>query len=103
MSDNAIFINTGRGAQIDKEAFIDAMKSHPNRLALLDVLDPYEPPKDGDPIFNLDNVIITPHVAGSIGNEVKRMAEYMYNESITLSNGDKTKYEVSLSMLETMA
>ena len=103
MQEDAIFINTGRGAQIDKEAFIDALKNHPSRLALLDVLDPYEPPKDGDPILELDNVIISPHIAGSIGNEVKRMAQFMYEESITFTNGEKTKYEVNLKMLETMA
>lgn len=103
MQDDAIFINTGRGSQVDKNAFLNAMKEHPNRLALIDVLDPFEPPKDGDEIFNYDNIIVSPHIAGSIGNECKRMADYMYNESVLLTKGEKTNYEVTLKMLETMA
>lgn len=103
MQDDAIFINTGRGAQVDKEAFINAMKTHPNRLALVDVLDPNEPPKDGDPIFECPNIIVSPHIAGSIGNEYKRMADFMYNEALQYINNKQTNYEVTLKMLETMA
>ena len=103
MSPNAVFINTGRCAQINKQALIKALKDCPNRLAIIDVLDPNEPPKEDEELLLLDNCFISPHIAGSIGHEVKRMAKYMYSESLAFSNNEKTKYEVNLNMLSTMA
>ena len=51
----------------------------------------------------MKNVFLSPHVAGSLGNEVHRMAEYMSEESRRFENGLPTDYEVTLKMLETMA
>ena len=46
---------------------------------------------------------LTSHIAGSIGNEVHRMSEYMLEEFIRYAGNQETRYEVSLKMLETMA
>ena len=53
--------------------------------------------------YKLDNCILTPHIAGSSGNEVYRMSEYMRDEFLLWKDGKKTNYEVTLKMLETMA
>ncbi|MBQ8497969.1 MAG: hydroxyacid dehydrogenase [Clostridia bacterium] len=103
MADDAIFINTGRGAQVDMPALIDEMKAHPQRLALLDVTDPEEPPREDSPLYTTENIILTPHIAGSTGYETHRLADFMYEEYKLVSAGKAPQHSVSLSMLETMA
>lgn len=99
----SVFINTGRGAQVDEDGLISALNEPDTyRAAVLDVTDP-EPPREDSPLYTLDNVFLTPHIAGSSGNEVHRMAEYMYEETCALISGEPTRYEVTLKMLETMA
>ncbi|AHC51448.1 2-hydroxyacid dehydrogenase [Sulfolobus acidocaldarius SUSAZ] len=63
MKPNAIIINTSRGGIIDEEALLKALKEKRIAGAGLDVL-ALEPPNPNNPLFSLDNVIITPHVAG---------------------------------------
>ena len=103
MGSHAVFINTGRGAQVVESDMIAAMKEVPTRAALLDVTDPVEPPAEDSELYKMDNVFLTPHVAGSIGGECFRLAEYMYGEYKAFAEGEKTKYEVTAKMLETMA
>lgn len=103
MGKSAVFVNTGRGAQVVEADMIAAMKEYPTRLALLDVTDPDEPPAAKSELYTLPNIRLTPHVAGSTGNETRRLAEYMFEEYRKFDRGEKTKYEVTLKMLETMA
>lgn len=103
MGEYSVFINTGRGAQVDMEALIDEMRAHPARTAILDVTDPEEPPKEDSPLYTLENVILTPHIAGSIGVEMNRLADFMYEEYTAVANGNPPKHAVSVEMLETMA
>lgn len=102
MKRNATFINTGRGAQVVEEDLIKVLTQRPDITAILDVTYP-EPPVEGSAFYKLDNCILTPHIAGSIGDEVHRMSEYMLEEYVNLTSGKKCQYEVSLKMLETMA
>ncbi len=104
MPDNGVFINTGRGAQVVEEDLCRALREKPGRFAVLDVTWP-EPPVKGHEFYSLDNVILTPHIAGSSGDETHRMAEYMLQEYklYSESQGHKTRYEVTEKMLETMA
>ena len=102
MEDNAVFINTGRGRQVVEADLIAALQEKPGRAAVLDVSWP-EPPVPGSPLYAMDNVILTPHAAGSIGNEIQRMGEYMAAEYAALAAGRPTKYEVTEEMLKTMA
>ena len=102
MKDSAYFINTGRGAQVDHAALYDALSSSPCRTALLDVTDP-EPLPDGDPLRGLKNVIISPHIAGSVGDEVGRMGEYMADEFERILKGVAPLFEVDREMLRVMA
>ena len=55
------------------------------------------------PLFWCPNAIITPHIAGSLGNETERMADYMIEQLDNYINGKPTKYEITKDMLETMA
>lgn len=98
----ATFLNTGRGAQVVEPELIAVLESRPDLTAVLDVTFP-EPPVEGSPFYTLENVILTPHIAGSDGNEVHRMSEYMLEEFERFTGGLPTRYEVTVPMLETMA
>lgn len=102
MRENAVFINTGRGAQVVEDDLARVLRERPDLTALLDVTFP-EPPVDGHPFYTLPNCLMTPHIAGSAGDEVARMGEYMLDEYRAFLNGESCKYEVSMKMLETMA
>ncbi len=104
MSETATFINTGRGAQVVEADLIRALTECPDRTAVLDVTMP-EPPEAGSPFYSLPNVFLTPHIAGSAGDEVARMGEQMADAYMLWQNAPEGKLscEVILSMLETMA
>lgn len=102
MPQNGVFINTGRGAQVVEEDLIRALREEPARTAVLDVTHP-EPPVEGHPFYELDNVILTPHIAGSAGAECYRMGAYMAEEAQRYLAGEPLRYAVSEKMLETMA
>lgn len=102
MKDNATFINTGRGAQVVEADLIRALTEKPDRTAVLDVTLP-EPPVEGSPFYSMPNVILTPHIAGSFGDECHRMAEYMAEEYRLMKAGKPVRYEVTEAMLKTMA
>lgn len=98
----AAFLNTGRGAQVVEDDLVRALTERPDLIAVLDVTDP-EPSPEGHPFYTLPNCFLTPHIAGSLGKEVVRMAEYMVQEYIDHTARKQTRYEVTLKMLETMA
>lgn len=102
MRDHAAFINTGRGAQVVEADLVRALQEVPTRTAILDVTWP-EPVEAGHPFYKMDNVILTPHIAGSINDEVARMGEYMAAEYTAFRNRGEVRYEVTLPMLATMA
>lgn len=103
MQPYSTFINTGRNAQVVMEDLIRAMQEEPTRTALLDVTDPTEPLPKEHPAWECENILITPHRAGSVQQEIFRMGEYMVTQYENLTNGRETQYEVSEEMLKTMA
>lgn len=98
----ATFLNTGRGAQVAEPELIAVLRQRPDLTAILDVTSP-EPPMEGSPLYTLPNCILTPHIAGSSGDEVRRMGQYMEEEYDNLLNGRACRYEVTPEMLRTMA
>ncbi len=102
MKKHSTFINTGRGAQVAEYSLALSLILHPSRTFVADVLKreafPYI-----NPLFWCPNAILTPHIAGSTGNEPQRMAYYMTEELERFIGGENTKYEVTLESLERMA
>ncbi|GAA2564786.1 MULTISPECIES: hydroxyacid dehydrogenase [Streptomyces] len=78
LPDGATLINTARGSLVDTEALIAELVA--GRLnAVLDVTDPEVLPPDS-PLYDLPNVLLTPHIAGSLGNELGRMTHAALDE-----------------------
>ena len=102
MRENAVFINTGRGAQVVEDDLVRVLRERDDLTALLDVTFP-EPPIEGHPFYSLPNCILSPHLAGSFGDEVGRMGEFMLLESRRYLSGEKCLWEVTEEMLKTMA
>lgn len=102
MKKNACFINTGRGAQVVEADLVRAMREEPARFALLDVTNP-EPPLPGSELYRTPNILLSPHIAGSLGREVERMGEYMFEEYRRFVSGEPLRYAVTMQMLATMA
>jgi phosphoglycerate dehydrogenase-like enzyme len=64
MNSEAVLINVSRGAVVDEAALLDALQTGRLRGAGLDVLE-QEPPDAANPLLRLENVVLTPHDAGS--------------------------------------
>ena len=73
MKRGAILVNTARGGIIDEAALVEAVRSGHIGAAGLDVFDD-EPPLRGNPLLALDQVILTPHIAGLSRESAERMA-----------------------------
>jgi phosphoglycerate dehydrogenase-like enzyme len=75
MKPTAVILNIGRGYIIDHEALAEALLQHKLGGACLDVTDPEPLPKD-HPLWQMENVIITPHISGhSVPHWSRRSAE----------------------------
>lgn len=93
ISDGALFINTSRGAVIDEEALIEALKQ--NRFkALLDVYET-EPPKEDNELKSLDNVMLFPHMAGPTYDMRERITGYLIDDIVRFKKGEKPENEVT--------
>lgn len=90
MRDGTTFVNTARPALVDVDALREELVS--GRLAA--VLDVHDDLADDDPLWGLENVSITPHIAGSQGNELRRMGEYALEEVRRLAAGEPPRFPV---------
>lgn len=71
MKDDAVLISTGRGTVLDQDALAEAMKNGKLWGAALDVTEPEPLPADS-PLWDIPNLLLTPHVAGGMRLEITR-------------------------------
>ena len=103
MSPYSTLINTARGALVNEDDLISVLGSRPDLYALLDVTYP-EPPSAESPLYDLPNVILTPHIAGAISaNDTRRLGEYMLAELRSYLTTGEMRWEVSRDRLSVMA
>lgn len=101
MRDGALLINTARGRIIDADA-LEAAMSDGRLRAVLDVTDP-EPLPDDSPLWDMPNVTLTPHVAGSFGCEVCEMTDLVLGDIERFTRGAPLQHEVRLDNWERVA
>ncbi len=102
MKPGATFLNTSRGAIVDEDGLCRALRERPDLTAILDVTHP-EPPGPDSPLRTLPNVILTPHIAGSMGNEVSRLGWWMVDEAKRYLAGEPLQHQVAYDRLHLMA
>lgn len=101
MRDGATLINTARAALVDQEALTRELAV--GRLfAVLDHTEPeFLPP--GSPLYDLPNVLVTPHIAGSLGGELVRMADLALDELSRYARGLPFEHPVERGSLSRSA
>jgi phosphoglycerate dehydrogenase-like enzyme len=102
MKEGATLINTARGAVVNEEELSAVLRVRPDLTAILDVTEP-EPPLVDSPLRLLENVFLTPHIAGSLGSEITRMGDWMFEEMQRYLLGEPLQHAVTPEMLERMA
>ena len=83
MKPGALLVNTSRGGVIDEQALYDVLKEHRIGGAALDVME-QEPFDTSSPLFSLDNVIFTPHLAAFSADFEKNFWNYSADKLLTL-------------------
>lgn len=98
LRDHTTVINTARGSLIDTAA-LEHECSSGRIYAILDVTDP-EPLPAASPLYELPNVMLTPHIAGSLGSELFRMTDSALDELDRYVNGRELLAALSSQDLE---
>lgn len=93
MQQGATFINTARGGVVREAELIEVARQRPDLQFVLDVTCP-EPPERESPLYDLPNVILTPHIAGSAGGECRRMGQYLVEELERFVSGEPLQWGV---------
>jgi phosphoglycerate dehydrogenase-like enzyme len=101
LPDGATVINTARGSLIDTAALTDECTS--GRLyAILDVTEPEPLPADS-PLYGCPNALLTPHVAGAMGAETRRLGALTVDEINRYLAGQPLRHQVSAAQLARIA
>ena len=101
MKDGAVFINTARARITKEDELVQELKTG-RIFACLDVTDP-EPPAPDSPLYELPNVLLTPHLSGSAGHECLRMGAYVVEEVRRYCAGEPLAYPVTREMMQWVA
>ncbi|HWM41755.1 MAG TPA: NAD(P)-dependent oxidoreductase [Burkholderiales bacterium] len=99
MKSSAWLINVGRGPVVQEEALIEALRDKRIAGAMLDVYEHYrlEP---GHPLFSLDNVILTPHLAAVTREARARAGIAAADEMLRILRGERPRNLVNPEVLK---
>jgi len=98
MKKNAYFINTSRASVVDEQALYKALKSKMIAGAALDVFE-VEPPGKDYPMVTLENVTITPHMAGGSNDAFYNSPKLLAAEISNYLKGTKSRFIVNKELL----
>ena len=94
MKKEAIFINTSRGDVVDEVALYHALVDKEIAGAALDVFNP-EPPTPDNPLFQLDNVVVVPHIGSNTYEALDRMSLHAAMEIDRILTGQKPMWPLN--------
>lgn len=101
LPDGAVVVNTARPALLDQDALVAELRA--GRLgAVLDVTDPEPLPADHE-LWTLPNAVVTPHLAGSEGPELRRLTRAVVDEVRRWRAGEPARNEVRPEQLGRLA
>lgn len=101
MRDGAWLLNTARGSLVDTAA-LEAECGSGRLCAFIDTPEP-EPLPPTSPLWDLPNVVLTPHIAGSLGNEVSRMGDVAIAEVRRWAAGEPLAHQVVAADMDRIA
>ncbi|MEM2123440.1 MAG: 2-hydroxyacid dehydrogenase [Candidatus Bathyarchaeia archaeon] len=91
MKPEAYLINTSRGGTLDEKALYNALKEKKLRGAALDVFEE-EPLPSGNPLLMVDNITVTPHIAGASIDAAHRAAQMLSEDIKNIIVGEAPKF-----------
>ncbi len=102
MPQGGTFINTARGGLVRQDELVTVLRQRTDLHAVLDVTEP-EPPQPGSLLYSLPNVTLTPHIAGSLGSERRRLGQAMVSELQRFVAGKPLQYGITQEQVQRMA
>ena len=94
LNDQTFHMINSRGEIIDEKALISALDSHEILGAGLDVFET-EPIQADNPLLKMNNVIVTPHVAGTTWDTWARRSQFAFSNMIRIIDGDKVLGQIN--------
>ena len=94
MKPDAYLINTARGSIVDETALIEALQKKRIAGAAIDVYEP-EPPRPGNPLLHMENVIVTPHFCAMTEESLYNMATMVAQGVLDVLEGRRPQYPVN--------
>jgi phosphoglycerate dehydrogenase-like enzyme len=102
MKEGATFVNTARGGVVNEAEMIAVLTARADLQAILDVTQP-EPPRPNSPLYDLPNVVLTPHIGGATDYECRRLGQLMVDELERYVAGEPMLFEVTAELAPILA
>jgi phosphoglycerate dehydrogenase-like enzyme len=91
---DAVLVNASRGGVVDEAALVEALRSGSLAAAAVDVFDP-EPPRPHNPLFDMPNVMVTPHIAGITVESLMKLCSAVADNVIGALRGERPPHLVN--------
>ena len=94
MKPTAWLVNVGRGPVVQETALVEALRERRIAGAMLDVFESYRL-EAGHPLFSLDNVVLTPHLAGMTRDSRGRVSVRVAEDTLRMLAGEAPRHLVN--------